>query len=92
MWNERPGACVPGRSMVLGNRVLGNRVWGTGCWRTGLVAVGVPAGPNAGQLLQLLLSPSGAGAPSVRKLCPQPHSLVALGLWTWKPPPIMFST
>src|SRR5690606_20948470 len=25
MWNERPGACVPGRSMVLGNRVLGNR-------------------------------------------------------------------
>jgi primosomal protein N' (replication factor Y) len=33
-----------------------------------------------------------AARPSVRKLLPQPHALVALGLVTWKPPPIMFST
>lgn len=34
----------------------------------------------------------GAGAPSVLKLWPQPHSLEALGLETLNPPPIMFST
>ena len=41
-----------------------------------------------------LAEPSAPGAtlPSVRKLLPQPQALVALGLLTLKPPPIMFST
>ncbi len=48
--------------------------------------------PPCNRQWQLALSPSGALLPSVRNELPQPQALVAFGLFTLKPPPIMFST